>query len=483
MDRPSLSNTSSSDMIPVGGFPEGFVWGAASASYQIEGGAREHGRGDSVWDVFCRQLGLVVGGHSGEKACDHVHRFVEDVALMREMNLRAYRFSIAWPRVMPQGRGEVSQAGLGFYDRLVDELLAAGITPWATLFHWDFPQALFHAGGWLNRDSASWFADYAAVVVDRLSDRVRHWITINEPQIYIGLGHHDTKHAPGIKYPFSQALLASHHTLLAHGRAVQVIRARAKTSPSVGWAPVGKVDVPATESKADIDAARASTMKGTERQFFTNTWFGDAVVFGRYPEDALKAFGPDAPTPRAGDMETIGQPIDFYGLNIYSGGRVRAGDGGAPVTVDHGVGHPRNALSWPIVPESLRWGPRFIHERYGVPVVITENGMTNLDWVHADGRVHDPQRIDYTRRYLLELHKAIGDGADIRGYFHWSVMDNFEWAEGYKDRFGLIHVDYQTLRRTIKESGRWYAKVIASNGTSLSPSAGAVEPKPAVVRA
>lgn len=481
MDRPTPSNVSASNSHSA--FPDGFVWGAASASYQIEGGAREHGRGDSVWDVFCRQPGLVANGHSGDTACDHVHRHVEDVALMREMNLRAYRFSIAWPRVLPQGRGAVSEAGLGFYDRLVDELLAAGITPWATLFHWDFPQALFHAGGWLNRDSASWFADYAAVVVDRLSDRVRHWITINEPQIYIGLGHHDTKHAPGLKYPFSQALLASHHTLLAHGRAAQVIRARAKTTPTVGWAPVGKVDVPASESRADIDAARTSTMKGTERQFFCNTWFGDAVVFGRYPEDAVKAFGADAPTPLAGDMDTIAQPMDFYGLNIYSGGRVRAGADGEPVSVDHGVGHPRNALSWPIVPESLRWGPRFIHERYGVPVVITENGMTNLDWVHSDGRVHDPQRIDYTRRYLLELRKAIVDGADIRGYFHWSVMDNFEWAEGYKDRFGLIHVDYQTLRRTIKESGRWYAKVIASNGGILAPADARVEAKPAAVRA
>ncbi len=459
------------------------MWGAASASYQIEGGARDHGRSDSVWDVFCRQPGLVVNGHTGDTACDHVHRYVEDVALMREMNLRAYRFSVAWPRIMPQGRGEVSEAGLGFYDRLVDELLEAGITPWATLFHWDFPQALFHAGGWLNRDSASWFAEYASVVVDRLSDRVRHWITINEPQIYIGLGHFDTKHAPGIKYPFSQALLAAHHTLLAHGKAVQVIRARAKAAPTVGWAPVGKVDVPASESRADIDAARTSTMKGTERQFFTNTWFGDPVVFGRYPEDALKAFGADAPTPEPGDMETIAQPLDFFGLNIYSGGRVRAGDDGAAVPVDHGIGHPRNALNWPIVPESLRWGPRFIHERYRVPVVITENGMTNLDWVHSDGRVHDPQRIDFTRRYLLELRKAIEDGADVRGYFHWSVMDNFEWAEGYKDRFGLIHVDYQTLRRTIKESGRWYAKVIASNGATLAAASGTVEPKPVAVKA
>ncbi len=458
-------------------FPANFIWGAASASYQVEGAFDADGRGTSVWDVFCRQNGNVVGGHTGDKACDHYNRYKEDVSLMKEMGLQAYRFSVAWPRVVPDGVGAVNTRGLDFYDRLVDELLKAKITPWVTLFHWDFPQPLFLRGGWLNRDSHNWFADYSKAVVDRLSDRVSNWITLNEPQIYIGLGHYDTKHAPGIKYPFAQALLAGHHTLMAHGRAVQVIRANAKLQPSVGWAPIGKVDCPVTESKADIDAARASTMSSSDKHLFQNTWFGDAVVLGKYPEDALASYGADAPKPQAGDMELISQKIDFYGLNIYSGGRVKAGDDGKPVSVAFGPGHARNALSWNVNPPSLRWGPRFIHERYKLPVVITENGMTNLDWVHIDGAVHDPQRIDFTRRYLIELRKAAEDGADIRGYFHWSIMDNFEWGEGYKDRFGLIHIDYETLKRTVKDSGHWYSEVIATNGTVLDNAHAGIEPK------
>ena len=242
---------------------------------------------------------------------------------------------------------------------------------------------------------------------------------------------------------------------------------------SQGWAPVGRVEYPASESQADIDAARASTMSVDKKNFWSNTWFGDAAVFGQYPEDGLRLFGSEAPRPQPGDMELIAQKLDFYGLNIYSGGRVKAGADGTAVPVWLEQGHARNALSWAVAPESLRWGPRFIAERYKLPVLITENGMSNLDWVHADGAVHDPQRIDYTRRYLLELHKAVADGADIRGYFHWSIMDNFEWAEGYKDRFGLIHVDFATLKRTLKDSAHWYAEVIASNGGVLAtPHAG-----------
>jgi beta-glucosidase len=356
---------------------------------------------------------------------------------------------------------------------LTDELLAAGVQPWVTLFHWDFPTPLYLAGGWLNRDSSNWFAEYTRVVVDRLSDRVRHWITLNEPQIYIGLGHWEGKHAPGLKLSFEQSLLAGHHTMMAHGRSVQVIRATAKKPALVGWAPVGRVEYPATDSQADIDAARASTMSVDKKNFWSNTWFGDAAIFGRYPEDGLKLFGAEAPKPKAGDMELIGQRLDFYGLNIYSGGRVKAGDDGKPTPVWLEPGHARNALSWAVAPESLRWGPRFIAERYKLPVLVTENGMSNLDWVHSDGAVHDPQRIDFTRRYLIELRKAIEDGADIRGYFHWSIMDNFEWAEGYKDRFGLIHVDYTTQKRTLKDSAHWYAEVIASNGGVLdTPHAG-----------
>jgi len=454
-------------------FPNDFLWGAGSSSYQVEGAAKADGRGDSVWDALCRQEGTIYHGHNGDVACDHYNRYREDVSLMKEIGLQAYRFSVAWPRIMPDGVGTVSKAGLDFYDKLTDELLAAGITPWVTLFHWDFPTALYQNGGWMNRDSANWFADYTKVVVDRLSDRVQNWITINEPQIYIGLGHWEGKHAPGIKLPFAQALLAGHHTMMAHGRAVQVIRASAKKTPTVGWAPVGRVEYPATETKADIDAARASTMSVDKKNFWSNTWFGDAAVFGHYPEDGLKLFGSEAPTPKAGDMELIAQKIDFYGLNIYSGGRVKADADGKPTPVWLEQGHARNALSWAVAPESLRWGPRFIYERYKLPVIITENGMTNLDWVHSDGAVHDPQRIDFTRKYLIELNKAVADGANITGYFHWSIMDNFEWAEGYKDRFGLIHVDFETQKRTLKDSAHWYSEVISSNGKILeTPHAG-----------
>lgn len=453
-------------------FPSGFVWGSASSSYQVEGAASKDGKGPSVWDAFCRTPGAVYQGHTGDNACEHYDRYKQDVALMKQLGIPAYRFSIAWPRVLPAGIGKVNEAGLGFYDRLVDELLAASIEPWITLFHWDFPQELYLAGGWLNRESHNWFAEFSKIIVDRLSDRVRNWITINEPQVYIGLGHLDTKHAPGIKLPFDQGLLAGHHTMLAHGRAVQVIRARAKKPPLVGWAPVGRVEYPATDSQADIDAARASSMAATDRNVWSNTWFGDAAIFGRYPEDALKSFGADAPQPKPGDMELIAQKLDFYGVNIYSGSRVKAsdkaGDKGKAVPVPLGPGHARNALDWAVAPEALRWGPRFLYERYKLPIVVTENGMTNLDWVHSDGACHDPQRIDYMRRYLIELSKAIADGADVRGYFAWSIMDNFEWAEGYKDRFGLVHVDFQTQERTPKDSAHWYTDVIASNGATLN---------------
>jgi len=465
------------DSIPTMTFPTNFLWGAASAAYQIEGAANEDGRGESVWDIFCKQPGNIYHGHTGDTACDHYHRYKGDVGLMKDMGLKAYRLSTSWPRIIPDGVGKVNAKGLDFYDRLIDEVLRVGIEPWVTLFHWDFPQTLFNAGGWLNRDSSHWFADYTKAVVEKLSDRVSHWITLNEPQIYIGLGHFDVKHAPGIKYPFSQALLAGHHTLMAHGRAVQVIRAHAKKKPIVGWAPIGKGESPFTESAADIAAAREASMSSSDRNFFNNTWFGDAVVFGKYPAETVKLLGAEAPVPQSGDMDLIAQKIDFYGLNIYSGGQVKAGADGKAVPVWLPPGHARNALSWSVFAPSLRWGPRFVYERYKLPIVITENGMSNLDWVHSDGAVHDPQRIDYTRRYLIELNKAIEDGADIQGYFHWSILDNFEWGEGYKDRFGMIFVDYETQQRTLKDSAHWYAEVIATNGKILeSPHAG-LEPK------
>jgi beta-glucosidase len=448
-------------------FPNSFVWGAASSSYQIEGAHDADNKGPSIWDTFCRREGAVFAGHTGDVACDHYRHAADDVGLMRSLGLHAYRFSLSWPRVMPEGTGRVNDAGIGFYDRLVDLLLEAGIQPWATLFHWDYPQALFLRGGWLNSESPEWFAEYTAAVVDRLSDRVTHWMTINEPQIFIGLGHGDATHAPGYRLSLPDRLLASHHALLAHGRSVQVIRARAKRPPTVGWAPCGRVEYPHTDRPADIEAARRSTFSINKRDSWNNTWWADPVCFGTYPEDGLDLFGSAVPPIGPRDMETIRQPLDFYGVNIYSGEPVVAGREGLPEKVPFQPGHPQTGMRWFITPESLRWGPRFLYERYAVPIVITENGMACLDSVDHTGRVRDPQRINYTRAYLLALSQAIRDGADIRGYFHWSIMDNFEWAEGYSQRFGLVHIDFPTGKRTLKDSAHWYRDVIASNGASL----------------
>jgi beta-glucosidase len=459
-------------------FPENFTWGVAAAAYQIEGAAAEDGKGPSVWDQFCRQPGKVLDGHTGDSACDHYHRYREDVGIMKDIGARAYRFSISWPRVIPAGTGAVNAKGLDFYEKLVDELLAAGIQPWATLFHWDYPHELFCRGGWLNRDSADWFADYTRVVVDRLSDRVQHWMTLNEPQCFIGFGHAMGTNAPGLKLGTADCLRAGHHVLLAHGKAVQVLRAHAVKPATVGWAPVGVVSLPIPQAgENDIDAARQAMFSvsggdaksmGMPPNLWSNTWWGDPVVFGRYPEDGIQAAGDSMPEIRPGDMETISQPIDFYGANIYSGTYYRAGANDEPERVPHASHTALSAFKWPVVPESLRWGPRFLHERYKLPVIVTENGISLADWVSLDGQVHDPQRIDFLHRYLAGLQHGIADGADVRGYFQWSILDNFEWAEGYKQRFGLVHVDYQTQRRTLKDSASWYRNCIASNGSQLT---------------
>lgn len=448
-------------------FPEGFVWGAATASYQIEGAAREDGKGLSVWDVFARQPGAIYDGDTGDVTCDHYHRYREDVALMAEIGLQAYRFSISWPRVIPAGTGAVNPAGLDFYDRLVDALLERSIEPWATLFHWDYPYELYCRGGWLNRASADWFADYAAVVVDRLSDRVTHWMTLNEPQVFVGEGHAFGRHAPGLELDFPQLLRISHHALLAHGRAAQVIRARARRAPLVGAAPVGHVCIPAGSDAADVAAAREGTMAITRRDVWNNTWFADPMILGGYPADGVALFGGDMPPVDAGDMETIHQPLDFYGANIYFGQVVRAGADGRPVPAPAEDGHPLTMMGWRVLPEVLYWGPRFLYERYGLPIAVTENGVATMDWVHRDGAVHDAARIDFLARYLAAFRRAIADGVDGRGYFHWSSTDNFEWAFGFSKRFGLIHVDFATQRRTLKDSARWFGRVIASHGASL----------------
>lgn len=448
-------------------FPEHFLWGAAAAAYQIEGAAFEDGRGRSVWDDFCDQPGMVEQGHTGEIACNHYHRYSEDVAIMKAMGLAAYRFSISWPRVLPEGVGSMNEAGVDFYDQLTDELLAAGITPYATLFHWDFPSALFAKGGWLNRDSAAWFGEFASLMVQRLGDRVHNWITLNEPQVYIHLGHRDGEHAPGLKLSLSEQLLAGHNTLRAHGKAVEAIRAGTPEPATIGYTGVGRAICPVNMDPATIQAAREGTNSVQADHHFSNTWWFDPVCLGSYPEEGLAAFGADVPDFPDSDLQEINQPIDFIGLNIYQGGMVSVDDEGKSCDVPHPVGHPITTFDWPVVPEALRWGPFFAHERYQLPVYITENGLSSMDWISRDGKVHDANRIDFTARYLEQLQLAIADGADVRGYFHWSIMDNFEWAKGYTKRFGLVYVDYATGERTVKDSGEWYGQVIRSNGAIL----------------
>jgi beta-glucosidase len=448
-------------------FRNDFVWGAATASYQIEGAWNEDGKGASVWDMFCRKPGAVWSGHTGDVACDHYHRFKDDVALMKHIGLKGYRFSISWPRVIPEGAGAVNEKGLAFYDRLVDELLAANIQPWATLFHWDYPYALHCRGAWLNRHSPDWFADYAAVVVKRLSDRVGHWMTFNEPQVFIALGYSVGLHAPGLKWDWPDLLRAWHHMLLAHGKAVQAIRAHSRRPALVGAAPAPSIAYPAAETPADVEAARQATFAVRDKSFWTTSWFTEPVFRKQYPADGLALFESEMPAIGPNDMEIIGQPLDFCAFNHYRGQPVKAGASGQAESVPYHHNWPLTAFYWPVTPDSLYWGAKFHYERYQLPIYVTENGMANVDWVALDGKVHDPQRIDLTARYLRALRRAADEGVDVGGYFHWSLMDNFEWAEGYKQRFGMIYVDYLTQQRIPKDSAEWYRGVIAANGATL----------------
>lgn len=447
-------------------FPSDFIWGTATSAYQIEGSHEAHGRGPSVWDAFCRQEGRIRNADTGDVAADHIAHYRRDVSLMKQIGLGAYRFSISWPRVMPEGVGAVSETGLAFYDRLVDELLNAGIAPWVTLFHWDLPLALHHRGGWLNDASPDWFDEFTRAVVDRLSDRVSHWFTINEPQVFIELGHGTGEHAPGLSLPLEDRLRIGHNVLLAHGRAARTIRERARTAPEVGWATVGVVGIP-VDAERDIDAARRTTFGIGSNPIWSNTWWSDPAFLGEYPEDGLTAFGHLMPTGWERGLGLIKQPLDFYGFNIYRGDYVRASQEGEHEQMPVPVGTPRTHFGWEITPEVLRWAPQFFFERYGKPIVVAENGMSNADWVNLAGSVEDPQRVDYLARHLLALRSAIESGVPVRGYFHWSLLDNFEWAEGYHQRFGLVHVDFSTQVRTPKRSAAFYSRVIQSNGGVL----------------
>ena len=451
-------------------FRKDFLWGAGTSSYQIEGAAAQDGRGPSIWDAYCHAGGHIFKGHTGDVACDHYHRYKEDVQLMRELGLRSYRFSISWTRILPDGIGEVNPAGIAFYNNLIDELLANDITPCITLFHWDYPMALQDRGAWLNPESSDWFAYYAEVAAKAFGDRAKYFITFNEPQCFIGMGYYDGVHAPGERHDMPDMALMLHNVCLAHGKAVQVIRA-AVPDAKIGYAPTCGASMPLTESPEDIAAARKHYFSIEDNAWVWNVvLWSDPIILGRYPEEEpffREKIKPYLPKNYEEDLKTICQPLDFYGQNIYTCSLWTVGADGEPQWHDNPTGGPRTSNRWPVTPGALYWGPKFLYERYGLPIVITENGMSGHDWISLDGKVHDPYRIDFTHRYLRALKRAADEGVDILGYYHWSLMDNFEWCDGYNERFGLIYVDFETLERTKKDSFDWYRTVIESNGESL----------------
>jgi len=434
-------------------FPPDFVWGAATASYQIEGAAKEDGRGESVWDRFCATPGKVRNADSGAIACDFYHRYRDDIALMRELGLDAFRFSIAWPRILPEGRGKVNQKGLDFYDRLVDELLASGIAPFVTLFHWDTPQVLEDAGGWPSRDIVGAFEEYVETVAGRLGDRVGHWITHNEPWVVSWVGHGWGHHAPG-RTSDADALATAHHLLLSHGRAVEVLR---RLAPSSQVGITLNLDHPYPRSQEPEDVRAARWVDGLH-----NRWFLDPLFRGSYPDDMAEAWGESMPEIRDDDLESIAAPIDFLGVNNYTSPLVAADEDGGRSRIVRRLDADRTDMGWEVVPDGLRDLLVRLHQDYQPPAIyVTENGAAFPDVRGHDGSVHDPERQSYLEGYLDAAAGALAEDVPLRGYFAWSLLDNFEWAWGYWKRFGLIYVDYATLDRIPKGSFYWYRDFIA----------------------
>ncbi len=456
-------------MASLSQFPPGFLWGVATASYQIEGAVEEDGRGRSIWDTFAHTPGKTSNGETGDHAVDHYHRYAEDVALMSELGVSAYRFSIAWSRLLPEGTGRVNQAGIDFYRRLCKELADAGITPMATLYHWDLPQVLQDRGGWLNPESVDWFTEYAAVAKDALGDMVDTWATLNEPWCVAFLGHSSGEHAPGIT-DTPGSLVVAHHLMLAHHSAIGVMR---DTSPREDDR-LGIVLnlIPAwPQNDTEEDRAAASAV-----DLVQNRLFADAVIHARYPEEVLALFERYGVSD-AIDVDELArarQPIDFLGVNYYNinhiehvGGtesmRAWPGTWGARVVRPPGQ---LTEMGWGVEPEGLTWMlERVGREHPGVPVMVCENGAAYPDEVGSDGSIDDPERTDYVRRHIEAMKVAIDRGVDVRGYFLWSLLDNFEWARGYDKRFGIVRVDFETMSRTIKSSGAWYRDFLAGEAT------------------
>ena len=446
-------------------FSKDFIWGAAAAAYQVEGAWNEDGKGPNIWDVTAKYNEHIKHSETGEVSADHYHHMKEDVALMKEIGLKAYRFSISWTRVLPDGIGKVNEKGLKFYSDLVDELLANGIEPLVTIYHWDYPYALERIGGWRNKDSSDWFLEYTKVIVDALSDRVKYWMTLNEPQCALGCGYLVGAFAPFQKCSTPELIEMGANMLLAHGKAVKYIREHAKQESKISMAPYADCYAPENDSEEAFEKAYKESFVSKGSQFlFSMTYWSDPIYLGHYPEDFMEQYGDMVPKFTDEEWAMISAPLDFYGVNIYRVGSGNASRG--EYGRDWYQGRPHTGIGWAVTPEALYWAPKMLYKRYGLPVMITENGMSEHDWVSLDGKVHDTYRIDFTHRYLREL-KKVSEEIPLIGYMHWSVMDNFEWAHGYSQRFGLIYVDYATQKRTIKDSGYWYREVIENNGGNL----------------
>lgn len=450
-------------------FSKDFVWGVASSAYQMEGMDEQDGRGVSIWDTFLAD-GHVPNGDDAKISCDHMHHYKEDYKLMKWMGIKAYRFSISWSRLMPDGI-EVNQKAVSLYRDMIQEMKKNGIEPYLTMYHWDLPQALQDQGGWLNDKIVDWFGGYAKVIAENFGDLCDYYITLNEPQCFVGIGHLSGIHAPGLKLSYKETFQIAHNALKAHGMAVKQLRKYAGKPIKVGYAPTCGMAYPATETPEDIEAARKvlfSQWQPMDNWTWNVAWFLDPVVFGKYPEDGLERYKEYLPEITQEDMELISQPLDFLGQNIYNGYAIKAGEDGNPVFLRRDPGYTKTAANWPVTPKCFYWGLKFLYERYQLPMYATENGMSCHDEVSPDGRVHDQNRIDFLDAYISEMERCIEDGVDLRGYFVWTILDNFEWDRGYNERFGLVYVDFVTQQRIVKDSGYWYKKVMETNGANLS---------------
>ncbi len=451
-------------------FRDDFVWGVAASAYQVEGREEGDGAGAMIWDKFIAE-GHTPDGYDARVSCDHMHRYKDDYKLMSMLNIKAYRFSISWARLIPDGTGEVNQKAVKLYRDMITEMKKNGIEPFLTMYHWEFPQALEDRGGWLNEDVVEWFGYYAQVVAENFSDICENFITLNEPECFVGIGYMSGWHAPGLNLPYKDVFQIAHNALKAHGKAVINLRKYAKRPIKVGYAPTCGMAYPETSKPEDIEAARKVLFgfyNPMDNWTWNVSWFNDPVFLGKYPEEGLKKFAEYLPEITKEDMELIHQPLDFMGQNIYNGYLIRQGKDNEPEFVQRPMGCSKTAASWPVTPDCFYWGVKMLYERYQMPLYITENGMSCHDDISADGKVHDPNRRDFLDSYISALQKANDEGVDLRGYFLWTFLDNFEWDKGYTERFGIVYVDFLTQQRIVKDSAYWYSEVIMSNGANLS---------------